>query len=121
MNQSNDFLGDRFIERVILLALLASLVFVCIQIVNPFIGPIIWGMIIAVAIWHPYRTLARVLGDRRIWPRSSSPSHCSSFWWCRSSLLVDSLAEGVRGVAGLMRDLTSIKLPPPPTGCAACR
>ena len=41
MDQGNDFLKDRFIERVILLALLASLVFVCIQIVRPFIGPML--------------------------------------------------------------------------------
>ena len=39
MDQGNDFLRDRFIERVILLALLASLVFICIQIVSPYIGP----------------------------------------------------------------------------------
>ena len=66
MDQGNDFLKDRFIERVILLALLASLVFVCIQIVRPFIGPILWGIIIAVAIWHPYRRLSSYLGDRRV-------------------------------------------------------
>ena len=55
------------------------------------------------------------------WATSASWRRC----WCRSalllilvvpiSLLVDSLAEGVRGVAGLMRDLTTIRLPEPPT------
>ena len=41
MNQAVDFLRDRFVERVILLSLLAALVFVCIQIVSPFIGPML--------------------------------------------------------------------------------
>jgi predicted PurR-regulated permease PerM len=114
MDQSNDFLKDRFIERVILLALLAALVFVCIQIVKPFIGPMLWGVIIAVAIWHPYRKLSRALGDRRIVASIIVSVVLLLILVVPLSLLVDSLAEAVRGVAGLMRDLTSIQLPAPP-------
>ena len=114
MDQSNDFLKDRFIERVILLALLAALVFVCIQIVKPFIGPMLWGVIIAVATWHPYRKLSRALGDRRVVASIIVSVVLLLILVVPLSLLVDSLAEAVRGVAGLMRDLTSIRLPPPP-------
>ena len=114
MDQSNDFLKDRFIERVILLALLAALVFVCIQIVKPFIGPMLWGVIIAVAIWHPYRKLSRALGDRRIVASIIVSVVLLLILVVPLSLLVNSLAEAVRGVAGLMRDLTSIQLPAPP-------
>ena len=114
MDQGNDFLKDRFIERVILLALLASLVFVCIQIVRPFIGPMLWGVIIAVATWHPYRKLSQLLGDRRILASVIVSLALLVVLVVPVLLLVDSLAEGVRGIAGLMRDLTSIKVPAPP-------
>jgi predicted PurR-regulated permease PerM len=114
MDQGNDFLRDRFIERVILLALLASLVFICIRIVSPFIGPMLWGVIIAVATWHPYRKLSRLLGDRRILASIIVSLVLLVVLVVPIFLLVDSLAEGVRDVAALMRDLTSIKLPPPP-------
>ena len=114
MDQGNDFLKDRFIERVILLALLASLVFVCIQIVRPFIGPMLWGVIIAVAIWHPYRGLARLLGNRRVLASVIVSLGLLVVLVVPISMLVDSLAEGVRGIAGLMRDLTTIEVPPPP-------
>jgi predicted PurR-regulated permease PerM len=114
MDQGNDFLKDRFIERVILLALLASLVFVCIQIVRPFIGPMLWGIIIAVAIWHPYRKLAKQLGGRRILASVLVSLALLLILVAPMYLLVDSLAEGVRGVAALMRDLTTIRLPEPP-------
>ena len=118
MDQGNDFLRDRFIERVILLALLAALVFMCIQIVRPFVGPMLWGVIIAVAIWHPYRKLARKLGERRVLASVMVSLALLLILVVPISLLVDSLAEGVRGVASLMRDLTNIRLPPPPTWLA---
>lgn len=114
MDQGNDFLKDRFIERVILLSLLASLVFVCIQIVRPFIGPILWGIIIAVAIWYPYRSLSSYLGDRRVLAAVMVSLALLVILVVPISLLVDSLAEGIRGVAGLMRDLTTIRIPEPP-------
>jgi predicted PurR-regulated permease PerM len=115
MDQGNDFFKDRFIERVILLALLASLVFVCIQIVRPFIGPMLWGIIIAVAIWHPYRGLSGYLGDRRVLAAVLVSLGLLVILVVPISLLVDSLAEGIRGVAALMRDLTTIRIPEPPT------
>ena len=114
MDQGNDFFKDRFIERVILLALLAFLVFLCIQIVSPFIGPMLWGVIIAVATWHPYRRLSKALGDKRILAAVLVSLGLLLILVVPISLLVDSLAEGVRGVAGLMRDLTTIRLPEPP-------
>jgi predicted PurR-regulated permease PerM len=115
MDESHDFLRDRFIERVILLALLASLVVLCLQIIKPFIGPMLWGVIIAVATWHPYRKLAKFLGNKRIVAAVLVSLALLLMLVVPISLLVNSLAEGVRGVAGLMRDLTSIRLPPPPT------
>ena len=65
MNEAADFLRDRFIERVILLTLLAFLIFACLQIVRPFLGPLLWGIIITVSTWPLYRRLVARLGGRK--------------------------------------------------------
>lgn len=114
MDQGGDFLRDRFVERVILLALLAFLVFACLQIVGPFVGPILWGIIIAVATWHPYRWLANHLGGRRKLAAVIVSVALLLILVVPIALLVSSLAEGVSAVAGLLRDLTTLRLPEPP-------
>ena len=115
MNQAGDFLRDRFVERVILLTLLAFLVFACLQIVEPFVGPMLWGIIIAVASWHPYRWLADHLGGRRKLAAIVVALALLLILVVPIAMLVNSLAEGVGAVAGLLRDLTTVHLPEPPT------
>ena len=116
MDEAGSFFSrDRFIERVILLTLLAFLVFACVQIVNPFIGPMLWGIIITVATWHPYRQLSKLLGDRRTLAAVLVSLALLLILVVPISLLVDSLAEGIGAVAGLLRDLTSVRLPEPPS------
>ena len=115
MDEAGSFFSrDRFIERVILLTLLAFLVFACVQIVSPFIGPMLWGIIITVATWHPYRRLAKLLGNRRKLAAVLMSLALLLILVVPISLLVDSLAEGIGAVAGLLRDLTSVRLPEPP-------
>ena len=106
MDEAGSFFSrDRFIERVILLTLLAFLVFACVQIVSPFIGPMLWGIIITVATWHPYRKLAKLLGNRRKLAAVLMSLALLLILVVPISLLVDSLAEGIGAVAGLLRDL----------------
>lgn len=110
-----DFLRDRFVERVILLALLALLAFACLQIVRPFLGPMLWGCIIAVSTWPLYRRLAQRLGGRRKLAATVMAVGLLVVLVAPISLLVGSLAEGIAAVASLLRDLTTVHLPPPPT------
>lgn len=119
MNQAVDFLRDRFIERVILLALLAFLAFACLQIVRPFIGPMLWGSIIAVSTWPLYRRLVGRLGGRRKIAAAIMAVGLLVVLVVPISLLVDSLAEGIAAVAALLRDLTNVHLPPPPAWLAS--
>jgi predicted PurR-regulated permease PerM len=114
MDQSRDFLRDRFVERVILLTLLALLAFACLQIVRPFIGAMLWGIIIAVSTWHPYRWLAERLGGRKKIAAALMSVGLLLVLVVPVSMLVNSLAEGVAAVAGLLRDLTTVHLPAPP-------
>ena len=78
----------------------------------------LWGMIITVATWHPYRKLSKLLGDRRTLAAVLVSMALLLILVVPISLLVDSLAEGVGAVAGLLRDLTSCACPSRPTGCA---
>lgn len=114
MNEVADFLRDRFIERVILLALLAFLVFACLQIVSPFLGPLLWGIIITVSTWPLYRRLVQRLGGRKKIAATIMAVGLLVVLVVPISLLVESLAEGIAAVAGLLRDLTTVVLPPPP-------
>jgi predicted PurR-regulated permease PerM len=114
MDQSGDFLRDRFVERVILLTILALLVFACLQIVRPFIGAMLWGVIITVSTWHPYRWLAERLGGRKKTAAIVMSLGLLLVLVVPVSMLVTSLAEGITAVAGLLRDLTTVHLPAPP-------
>ena len=51
-------------EIVIRLAVLALLLIWCFRIIQPFLIPVVWGMIIAVAIHPLYRRLATLMGGR---------------------------------------------------------
>ena len=51
-------------EAAIRLALLAALLVACARIVWPFLLPVIWGMIIAIAVWPLFYRLRVALGDR---------------------------------------------------------
>jgi predicted PurR-regulated permease PerM len=53
------------IDIAIRLGVLAVLVAWCFQILRPFVSPIVWGIIIAVALYPVYQKLNVKLGDRR--------------------------------------------------------
>jgi predicted PurR-regulated permease PerM len=55
----------RAVEAAIRIGLVALLVAWCFQIVRPFIVPVVWGIIIAVAVHPGYRRLEAALSNRR--------------------------------------------------------
>ena len=110
MNQAGDFLRDRFIERrdPADAARLPGRSPAC-RSCSPFIGPMLWGIIITVATWHPYRWLADDLGGRRIAGRGDRVAGTAADPG-RADLAAGRFAgaRASRAVAGLMRDLTTI-------------
>ncbi|HHP7233640.1 MAG TPA: hypothetical protein ACFCUC_03340, partial [Desulfobacterales bacterium] len=52
-------------DIAIRLAVLAVLIGWCFQILRPFISPVIWGVIIAIAVYPMYQKLNTKLGERR--------------------------------------------------------
>jgi len=51
-------------EATIRIALMIFIVGWCIRIISPFILPVVWGVIIATAVFPAYRWLSRTMGGR---------------------------------------------------------
>jgi predicted PurR-regulated permease PerM len=56
---------DRTVEAVVRVGLILTMLVLCYWIVRPFLVPIAWGIIIAVAAWPGYERLLRALHGRR--------------------------------------------------------
>ena len=100
---SRDELARHVAETAIRLGVLALLAVWCFQILQPFITPIVWGIIIAVAIFPLYRRLADALGDR---PRLAAVLVTIGFFLLLlvpGALLTQLLVENVTSVAGEVR------------------
>jgi len=101
------------LEVGIRLGLLLLLVLWCFEIVRPFIVPIIWGIIIAVAIYPGYRRLSVVLGDRRV----PAATLCALLMlvvliW-PTIMLAGTLVETAQGLAKQLSQ-GQLQIPPPP-------
>jgi len=114
VNQPNDW-TDKVTDLLIRLAVLAVLLTWCFRILQPFILPTIWGIIIAVAIYPLYRQLADALGGRR---RLAAALVSATFFLL---LLVPTVLLGqllVTNVATLASEVLEgqLSIPPPPPG-----
>lgn len=56
---------DRAVEAAVHIGLVVTMLALCYWIVRPFLVPIAWGIIIAVAAWPGYARLLRILDGRR--------------------------------------------------------
>jgi predicted PurR-regulated permease PerM len=56
--------NQKTIDSVVQIGLLALLTFWCFMIIMPFIMPVLWGIIIAVAIYPLFVKLKSLMGDR---------------------------------------------------------
>jgi len=118
MTSSEDTEDDRAFDRRVMqaavrLSLLALLVFWCLQILGPFINPIVWGAVIAIAVQTPYAKLSGVLGGR---PKLAAVLLVAV---ALMVLILPTIALGaslVETTAGLSDDFMhdQIKVPPPP-------
>jgi len=65
-SSSDSVFMKRTVEAAIRIGVIAGLIAWCYMIVRPFLAPIIWGAIIAVAVFHGYERLQTGLGGRPI-------------------------------------------------------
>jgi predicted PurR-regulated permease PerM len=100
-------------ETVIRLAVLALLVIWCFRIVQPFVIPVVWGMIIAVAIHPLYKRLAGLMGGRRKLAAALITLLFLVSLMVPAFLLTQLLVENVATLAQHVR-AEHISIPPPP-------
>jgi predicted PurR-regulated permease PerM len=107
----------RTIETAIRLGLIAGLIAWCFVIARPFLVPIVWGAIVAIAVFHSYESLQTGLGGRRIVAAILVTVLMLVLLLVPSVLLGESLVSGARAVVDAFQS-GELKIPPPPEGVA---
>jgi len=112
-----DFM-HRTLEAAIRIGLVAILVGWCFTIVRPFVTPILWGMIIAIAVYPSYLKLSVRIGDR---PRAAAGVFAVLSLLTLivpAVLLAGTLVESVQWLSGNIEQGT-LRVPPPPESVAS--
>ena len=110
---SNDVFMRRTVEAAIRVGVIAGLVAWCFLIARPFLVPIVWGAIIAVAVFHGYDKLQTVLGGRRITAAVLITLLMLLLLVVPSVLLGDSLVSGARNLVDSFQR-GELQIPSPP-------
>jgi predicted PurR-regulated permease PerM len=108
----------RAIEAAVRIGALAILLLWCFSIAAPFLVPIVWGVIVAVATYPAYRWLEARLGGRRALAAGLFTTLMVVVVVVPSAVLADSLVKGVRGAAAAFQ-AGALAIPPPPEGLAS--
>ncbi|MBE0624262.1 MAG: AI-2E family transporter [Burkholderiales bacterium] len=101
------------IEATIRIGLLLVLVSWCFEIVRPFMIPIAWGVIIAVAVFPYYRSLTGALGGRRVAAAALMALLGLVILITPAAMLSATLVEGARWMSKSLQS-GSLQIPPPP-------
>lgn len=118
MSTSGQSSGDkvfmtRAVEATVRIGLLVMLATWCFQIIQPFIVPVVWGIIIAVAVYPAYRKVEATLNERRGLSAALTTLLLLVVLVVPSMMLADTLVSGVQGLADEVQSGT-LKVPPPP-------
>ena len=105
------------IDTLLRVGILVALLFWCFHIISPFLYPIIWGIIIAVASYGSYQKLSERIGNRPVLAAVLVSLILVSVLIVPVVLLTDSMATGIHVLAEEAKQGT-LKIPPPPEGVA---
>jgi predicted PurR-regulated permease PerM len=108
---------NRAVETSIRLGLIALLVVWCFQVVRPFVQPIVWGVILAIAIYPVFRRLGRVTGGRAWLSASILVVGFLLLLSVPSVLITRSLVESATELAAALKE-GGLEVPPPPARVA---
>ncbi len=107
----------RAVEASIRIGLIALLVIWCFEVVRPFIQPIVWGIILAIAIHPAYLRLGRVMGGRERLAATILVVGSLLLLIVPSVMITTSLVESATELAGNLKE-GELKIPPPPASVA---
>jgi predicted PurR-regulated permease PerM len=112
MNQSVKF---PLIDTILRIGVLFALIAWCIGIIRPFLEPVIWGAIIAVALHPFFSSVRRWLGNRNTLAAVMVTLLIVVLLLLPTALLVRSLVEGVESPDTQLRNQTLVIPPPGPS------
>jgi predicted PurR-regulated permease PerM len=112
-NDNDRQFTNRVVEAAIRIGVLAALAVWSFEIARPFLVPIIWGLIIAVATYPAYRWLEAYLGRRRVLAAVLFTILMIVVVVVPSVVLGESMASGARSAAAAFQAGT-LEIPPPP-------
>jgi predicted PurR-regulated permease PerM len=105
------------IDTLIRVGILAVILVWCFNIISPFLYPIIWGIIIAVASFGSYQQLSTRIGGRPVLAAILVSIILLAVLIVPVVLLTDSMATGITVLADEAKQGT-LKIPPPPEAVA---
>lgn len=108
---------SRALEATIRIGLILLLAAWCFQIVQPFIIPVVWGIIIATATYPAYRWLEGALGGRRGIAATLFTLLMMVILITPTLKLAETLVNGSSLLSGYLEG-ESLKIPPPPESIA---
>jgi predicted PurR-regulated permease PerM len=104
---------DAAVEAAIRIGLIGGLLLLCFRIVEPFLVPIAWGIILAVAVWPAYAWLLERLGGRRIMAAVVFVIVALLVLLVPVAMLSETLVQGAEWLAHGFES-GDLKIPPPP-------
>ena len=110
---SNDAFMKRTVEAAIRIGVIAGLIAWCFLIARPFLVPIVWGAIIAVAVFHGYERLKVIVGGQRVTAAVLITLLMLVLLVVPSILLGESLVSGARNLVDSFQK-GELQIPPPP-------
>lgn len=109
--------ADRSIDIAIRISLVALLAYWAFLICQPFLILILWAIIIAVAIFPLFQKFEALFGEKKKLAITIFTLIALSILIVPSILLISSLIESAKGLAGTMQSGT-LHIPPPPNNVA---
>ena len=108
---------DRSVEVSIHVGLAVLLVWACFLILRPFLPPVVWGIVIAIALYPWYRKLAAFVGERRTLAAVLCTVLLLAILVVPIWLLTGTMVEGIQTLTARLKEGT-LNVPPPPPNVA---
>jgi predicted PurR-regulated permease PerM len=108
---------SRALEATIRIALVALMIVWCFQILRPFIVPVVWGGIIAVAVYPLHVRVAALLGDRARLSAIALTLFALLLMLIPLGLFAGSMVESAQELTDRF-NAGQLEVPPPPAGLA---
>ncbi len=111
---SDQDLHRKATELAVRLVVVGLLVYWCFAIFRPFVMPLVWAIVLGVALRPIYVWIERVTGGRRKLAAILLVVLCLGVVAVPTAMLSDSLVDGVRFVSSKLDDEGHLRIPPAP-------